>query len=52
MTKEELIQFLKDNLRIEVYSDADDGYVQTTAALYLGDEMITSSSDSANIRVK
>ena len=52
MTKEELIQFLKDNLRIEVYSDVDDGYVQTIAALYLGDEMITSSSDSANIRVR
>lgn len=52
MTKEELIQFLKDNLTIEVESDADEGYVETTVTLYLGDEMITSSSDYANIRLR
>lgn len=52
MTKEELIQFLKDNLRIEVESDADEGYVETTVYLYLGDEKITCSSDFANIRFR
>lgn len=47
---EELIQFLKDNLRIEVLLEEDEGYLETTVNLYLGDDMITSSSDSANIR--
>lgn len=52
MTKEELIQFLIDNLRIVVDSDVDDGYLDTNVTLYLGDEEITSSSTSANIRVR
>lgn len=52
MTKEELIQFLKDNLRIEVLSKHDEGYLETTVNLYLGDEMITSSSDTENISVR
>lgn len=48
MTKEELIQFLKDNLRIDVNVIRplyDDGgpYVQVT--LYLGNEEITSAED-------
>jgi hypothetical protein len=52
MTKEELIQFLKDNLTIVVDSDVDEGYLDTTVTLYLDDEEITSSSSSANIRVR
>ena len=47
---EEFIQFLKDNLRIEVLSEEDEGYLETTVNLYLDDEMITSSSGCANIR--
>ena len=48
MSKEELIRFLKDNLRIDVNVRRplyDDGgpYVQVT--LYLGNEEITSAED-------
>lgn len=50
MTKEELIQFLKDNLTIVVNSNVDDGYLDTTVTLYLDDEEITSSIAYANIR--
>ena len=50
MTKEELIQFLKDNLTIVVDSNEDEGYLETIVTLYLGDKEITSSSASANIR--
>ena len=52
MTKEELIQFLKDNLTIVVDSNEGEGYLETIVTLYLGNEMITSSSSSANISVR
>lgn len=52
MTKEEIIQFLKDNLTIQVDSNEDEGYLETIVTLYLGDKEITSSSASANIRVR
>ena len=48
MTKEELIQFLKDNLRVDVnvirpWYDDSGPYVRVT--LYLGNEEISSAED-------
>lgn len=49
MTKEELIQFLKDNLRIGVYSDWNGCDVSVDVTIFIGDEEIASSSDSCRI---
>ena len=43
MTKEELIQFLKDNLRIETSTINDWGHTELDIRLYLGEEIISSS---------
>lgn len=42
MNKEELIQFLKENLKVEIWRDYDG---QVNVSLYLGDEKISTSSD-------
>lgn len=41
MNKEELIAFIKENLRIDVYSSVN----EIEVCLYLGDECISRSSD-------
>lgn len=43
MTKDELIQFLKDNLRLEVKEvpDAYDVFTKTSISISIGDEKIT-----------
>ena len=41
MTKEEIIAFLKENLRIEVYS----GVNELEVSLYIGNECISKSCD-------
>jgi len=43
MTKEELIQFLKDNLRIETSTINDWETTELEIRLYLGEEIISSS---------
>ena len=45
MNKEELIQFLKENLKVEVWCeyDACDSHI-VSVTLYLGDEEISTSS--------
>lgn len=43
MTKEELIQFLKDNLRIETSTFNSGEETELDIRLYLGEEMISSS---------
>lgn len=48
MTKEELMQFLKDNLRVDVNVIRplyDDGGPYVRVTLYLGNEEITSAED-------
>ena len=44
MTKEELIQFLKENLRVTVADTSDlyDDHLHLTVSLYIGDECISS----------
>lgn len=46
MNKEELIQFLRENLKVSVWCDYDgcDSH-QVNVSLYLGDEEISKSSD-------
>lgn len=47
MTQEELIQFLKDNLKIEIIADnkyCDSGY-EITVKILLGNDFISESSD-------
>lgn len=45
MIKEELIQLLKENLKIDVWSEYDDehGLQKINVGLYLGDEKISTS---------
>lgn len=43
MTKEELIHFLKDNLRIETNTINTLGATELEIRLYLGEEIISSS---------
>ena len=52
MTKEELIQFLKENLQISIYDSTDtyDGHTQLTVSVKIGDEVISSSSEWLYIR--
>lgn len=46
MNKEELIQFLKENLKVEIWCDCDGcGSPQVNVSLNLGDEEISKSSD-------
>ena len=46
MNKEELIQFLKKNLKVEIWCDYDGcDSRQVNVSLYLGDEKISTSSD-------
>ncbi len=47
MTQEELVKFLKDNLRIEFTSDNTWETTELGVCLYLGDELI--SSDYASV---
>lgn len=42
MTQEELIKFLKDNLRIEITSDDTWETTELGVCIYLGDEIISS----------
>ena len=47
MTQEELVQFLKDNLKIEIITDnkyCDNGY-EITVKLLLGDDCISECYD-------
>lgn len=45
MTKEELIQLLKENLKIDIWSEYDDehGLQKINVGLYLGNEKISTS---------
>ena len=45
MSKEELIQFLKENLTIEIwaYNECSDTATEVNVAINLGDETITTS---------
>ena len=46
MDKQELIQFLKDNLKINIWCDYDGcDSPQVNVSLYLGDEEISTASD-------
>ena len=46
MNKQELIQFLKDNLKVSIWCDYDGcDTPQVNVGLYLGDEEISKSSD-------
>ena len=46
MMQQELIQFLKDNLRVEVWCDYDGcDYPLVNVQLMLGNEVISTSSD-------
>ena len=46
MNKQELIQFLKDNLKINIWCDYDGcDTPQVNVNLYLGDEEISTASD-------
>lgn len=48
MSKEELIQFLKDNLRIETSTNSTWETTELGISLYLGDELISSSYETIN----
>lgn len=52
LNKEELIQFLKENLQISIYDSTDtyDGHTQLTVSVKIGDEVISSSSEWLYIR--
>lgn len=47
MTKEELIQFLKENLQISIYDSTDyyDEHTSLTVSISLGGEVISSSTE-------
>lgn len=47
MTKEELIQFLKENLQVSIYDSTDyyDEHTSLTVSISLGDEVISSSRE-------
>lgn len=50
MSKEELLQFLKDNLQVKVNHQRRDDYIETKVSIYLGDELITDGLDSEDIK--
>ena len=46
MNKQELIQYLKDNLKVDIWCDYDGcDTPQVNVSLYLGDKEISTSSD-------
>ena len=52
MTQEELVQFLKDNLKIGIDADnryCDNGY-EITVKLFLGDDCISECYDYITVR--
>jgi hypothetical protein len=55
MNKEDLILFLKDNLKVQVSTNKDGGgygdrtYVEVKVSIMLDDEVITKSTDSFSI---
>jgi hypothetical protein len=52
MTQEELVQFLKDNLKIEIVADnkyCDNGY-DIIVRVLLGDDCISECSDYITVR--
>ena len=52
MTQEELVQFLKDNLKIGIIADnkyCDNGY-EITVKLFLGDDCISECTDYIIVR--
>lgn len=52
MTKEELIQFLKENLQVSIYDSTGiyDDRTQLTVSISLGGEEISSSTECLYIR--
>ena len=49
MTKEELKQYLKENLTVRVYTSYDDNYVRVS--LELEGEEISGDKDSVQVRI-
>lgn len=49
MSKEELIQFLKDNLKITIRHDREYNYLKTRVELYLCDDEISFDTCSESV---